>query len=71
MTLGLAATAYQQRSCQIHWVHTSAFQSYIIKNPPILGLQVGTFPAWLESCRLTEIEAVGEEKIFPRWYNVN
>lgn len=62
MSLGLTAIAYQQRSCQTHWAQTPAFQSYIIKNPPILGLQAGTFPAWLETCRLTEKETVGEEQ---------
>lgn len=65
-TLPRAAIAYQQRSCQTHWVQTPAFQSYIIKNLPILGLQAGTFPAWLEICKLTEKEAVGEEQELPQ-----
>lgn len=69
MTLPLAAIACQQRRCQTHWVQTPAFQSYIIENPPILGLQAGTFPAWLETCRLTEEKKKQwvKSKSFPRW----
>lgn len=69
MTLPLAAIACQQRRCQTHWVQIPAFQSYIIENPPILGLPAGTFPAWLEACRLTEEKKKQwvKSKSFPRW----
>lgn len=68
MTLQLATKAKQQRSCQTHWeVRSPAFQSNTMKNPPILGLQPGTFPAWLQECRLTEEKKKQQVKSFLRW----